>query len=101
SKTSRTLPLRSFSTPGRSTIDCASICITILCHGWNRRQTKSANSSRPRLGLFQRSPENFRKTERRRYDFAQGRARQIDRERDLQFQIADYGTPVFAAAAGP
>src|SRR5713226_3977773 len=27
SKTSRTLPLRSFLIPGRSTIDCASVCI--------------------------------------------------------------------------
>src|SRR5947209_4197991 len=39
SKTSRTFPLRSFWMPGRSTIDCASVCITILCHGWTDRQT--------------------------------------------------------------
>src|SRR5438132_9543717 len=101
SKTSRTLPLRNFLTPGRSTIDLRRFAFTIHRHGRISRQTPRANSAWARLGLFQRNPENFRRSGGRRCDLAQRRARSVDWERDLQFEIANRRAPIFAAAARP
>src|SRR5882724_9055293 len=56
---------------------------TLPRHGRISRQTRSANSSRTRLGLFQRSPEGVRKSGGRRCHFAERWTRPINWERNL------------------
>src|SRR6266576_5528621 len=99
SKTSRTLPLRSFLIPGRSIEDCVAICIfnakrptpnaqrpmDFCVERWtldlerstlnsfyarNCGQTAGANIARTRLGFFERSPEGLWETGGRRRHFA-------------------------------
>src|SRR5437016_14468048 len=81
---------------GRSSLNVG----RLLPNGWISRQTPSANSSRTRLGLFQRSPEGVRKSGGRRRHFAERWTRPINWERNLQFQVANRSAPVFQAAAG-
>src|SRR2546423_11807807 len=115
SKTSRTLPERSFAMPGRSSeimkktsnaqassarlrrarhptsnaelkrvLDAAWRTLHVPRHGRAGDQTSSADFAWARLGVLGRSTEGFRQPGGRRCDFAQGRKRPADRERDLQ-----------------
>src|SRR2546422_4330701 len=79
----------------------AKFAFNILGYGRSRRQTACANFAWTRLGFFQRSPEGFWKSERWRRDFAQRRTGPFDRQRDLQFEIANRRAPFLAPAARP
>src|SRR5207249_7715156 len=82
---------------GRSSLNVG----RLLPNGWISRQTPSANSSRTRLGLFQRSPEGVRKSDGRRRHFAERWTRPINWERNLQFEVANRSPPVFPSTPGP
>ena len=82
---------------GRSSLNVG----RLLPNGWISRQTPSANSSRTRLGLFQRSPEGVRKSGGRRRHFAERWTRPINWERNLQFEVANRSAPVFPSTPGP
>src|SRR2546423_9641023 len=105
SKTSRTLPERSFAMPGRSSeimkktsnaqrptsntelkrlLDAAWRTLHLPRHGRAGDQTSSTDFARARLGVLGRGAEGFRKPGGRRCDLAQGRKRPVDRDRDLQ-----------------
>src|SRR5437870_12503207 len=81
---------------GRSSLNVG----RLLPNGWISRQTPRANSSRTRLGLFQRSPEGVRNSGGRRRHFAESWTRPLNWERNLQFQITNRSAQVFQAAAG-
>src|ERR1700736_6495856 len=128
SKTSRTLPLRSFLIPGRLIVDCGEVCIlktlnaqrstfnvqlramrwTLSVGRWTFAPTLWLESlSNPArafcmgtTGLLKRSPQDSRKTGGWRRDFAEGRKRSFDWQCDLQFQIANYRPAFLATAAG-
>src|SRR6266436_1211030 len=88
--------------PSRSVLDSArnDRLIGLWIYGRNRCQTAGANFARTRLGVFLRSTEGFRKSRRWRCDFAQGWQGPFDRERHLQFEVANYRAPFLAATTG-
>src|SRR5437588_11921381 len=83
---------------GRWTLDVGR---SLLIYGRNSRQTPRTDSSRTRLGLFERSAKSLRETGRWRRDFAEGWPRPAHWKRDLQFEIANRSAPLFQTAAGP
>src|SRR5204863_3292971 len=82
---------------GRWTLDVGR---SPLPHARPRCKTSRSHPARTRLGLFWRSAQDIWKSRGRRGHFAERRTRSPDRQRDLQQQIANRGSAVFAAATG-